>query len=414
MDVPEAAAVRIAMGSTSPVVIALGIVSAVAFAGAIIAWARQYVTFRGYSELLPEVRFIATALGGEIFRDGDDLVIAGNVDRLPATVRFSYQENTPGLNLRVEVPSNFTLSAGAMGATTEGKVLVRTGDGTFDARFAVRSDHPTQARMFLGSRAALADFMHLCCSTKVFLSLVPGVLELNELVIPEPYTGRHVNEHLRQIARLAKAMRDMPGAENIKIQPIQRERAVAGRLAIALGVVFAIATVVAAMRPQRTSLDLPQEKGPSGIPPAEARLIPGVEQWRLAGESDFDPASVTWLRNNALPVSGRVAGDFSGSGDGRDVAYILRRDDGSYRVVMLVSAENRYDVTYANVAAVARIPKALVASIAWNGPPPEDPDGDGLLLVMRGTGDTKQAVALFDKGPRIISSAPADYQTISF
>jgi hypothetical protein len=402
------------MGSTSPLVIVLAIISALAFFGAILAYIRRNTTFHGYEEIRIDVGKIAHTIKGEVFRDGEDLVIAGNLNNLPTTVRFSYQENTPGLNIRMEAPSTFTLSMVPQGSTNiEGKVAIRTTDPQFDTRFTTRTDHPTQARMLLGSRSVTADLQRLCCGSKTFFSLTAGAMELSELTIP-PYAGHHVTEHLQQLGRVGTAVGEMPGSEAVKIQPIRRDRMLAARIAIAVGVVFAIFTVVAAVRTHDAPPDaLASDPKPVGISPADASLIPGVSLWRVATEEDFDPTAVTWLHNNRRRADGRIEGDFSGTGEGRDVAYVLRRDDGSFRVVILIRGENRYDVSFSTVAAATRIPKGILGSIEWASSPPDEPDGDGLLLVLQ-PGNTASGVVVFSKAGRTISAAPANYQNISF
>ena len=45
-----------------------------------------------------------------MFRDGNDLVLVGNFNSRPTQVRFSYDENTPGLNVRMQAPVSFTFS----------------------------------------------------------------------------------------------------------------------------------------------------------------------------------------------------------------------------------------------------------------------------------------------------------------
>ena len=110
------------------------------------------------------------------FRDGSDLVVSGSQDKLPVTVRFSYDENTPGLNIRMSVPANFTLTISPKGAQApgEGKTLVRTGDDMFDARFVTKTDHMAQAKMFVGGKQALSLLQKLCCSSKTFVHEPPS------------------------------------------------------------------------------------------------------------------------------------------------------------------------------------------------------------------------------------------------
>src|SRR5262249_1101606 len=111
---------------------------AVAAAGVIIHLVRKSSTLRGYSDVANDAARLQRALKAETFREGADVVVSGSQDKYPAMVRFSYDMNTPGLNIRMAAPANFTLTItpkGAQGATGEGRNLLRTGDDMFDARF---------------------------------------------------------------------------------------------------------------------------------------------------------------------------------------------------------------------------------------------------------------------------------------
>ena len=66
------------MASMHPVVLALLILLAVGGVGYIIHALRMGKAFAGYEELTKDAQQIAKSLGGEIFRDGNDLVISGN------------------------------------------------------------------------------------------------------------------------------------------------------------------------------------------------------------------------------------------------------------------------------------------------------------------------------------------------
>ena len=375
------------MPQLSPLVIALGIVSVVGFLGAIVAYLRDQRTYAGYREIAGAARSLGRkVLRGEVFRDGEDLVAAGNLQNLPTTVRFSYQENTPGLNIRMEAASTFTLHVAPQGtAQMEGKVLVRTVDPQFDTRFVTRSDHPTQARMLLGGRGVIADLQKLCCSSKTYVSITPGAMELSELVIPQPYTEKHVADHLASMARVAAACAAMPDAEDIRILPIQRERAVLGRVAIVVGMVAAMGTVIAGTRAHNAPPEtLVNEAQTPGVPPADAAVIPNLAGWRLATGGDYEASARNWLSGQGQEVTGRIEGDFSGSGNGRDVAYVFTRKQGKgVRLVLLTGGDKRYDVEYDSLAIVGRVAKGAIANIQWNGPLPDEPDGDGLLLVLQ-------------------------------
>ncbi len=401
------------MGNLSPVAIAIVIVLAVAALGGVITWLRRTATFRSYEDLRGAAQTIAKALKGEIHRDGEDLVVAGNQGSWPVVVRFSYAENTPGLDLRMEAPAGFTLWIASRSAErVEGRALMRTSDSRFDARFSTRSDHPIQANMLLMSKQAVGVLQRLCCSGSTSLAITKGAIELAELVTPRPYTAEHVLDHLAGMASIADFLKDMPGAEQFKIAPIRRERQLAGRIAIAAGVIVAVATVVTATRSyHRNKVEVPLPPQTSGLLPVEAERIPGAADWRLATADDFDPGAAAWLRGFGLQASGRVTGDFSGKGDERDAAYTLLGPDGSRRLVLLAGGLDRYDVKFPYVGLIARLPKSAVASTQWVGKPPQDPDGDG-LLVIRKRDDPASGLVLFLSGARIISGVPVNYQSL--
>lgn len=385
-----------------------------AMVGGIIVLLRRATTFRAYEDLVDDAREIGKGLRGEVFRDGDDLVVSGNQGRWPVHVRFSHAENTPGLDIRMHAPASFTLWVSARSeAAVEGRAQLRTGDPSFDARFATRSDHPTQANLLLGSKRLLPAIQSLCCSANTFLAITAGAIELTEVITPHPYTARHVQDHLESMAKLAGFLKTMPGAERYKIKPIRRERHIVGRLAISAGVLAAVVSVVAAT--ENPYGDLPQynlAKVPRGVLPVDAIHIPAILGYRLATAGDFDERAVSWLRANRRDASGRITGDFSGKGDLRDAAYVLVGKDGSRRVILLAGRESRYDIKYADVGIIARVPKAAVASIQWKGMPPAQVDGDG-LLILRKSGDPSSALVVFISGSRVITATPAAYESIN-
>jgi hypothetical protein len=81
-------------------------------------------------------------------------------------------------------------------------------------------------------------------------------------------------------------------------------------------------------------------------------------------------------------------------------------------VVIIADNDVRYDTEFPYIGLVARIPKAEVAGIRWEGRPPENVVGDGLLLVRK-PDDAKSGVVVFLNGNNVISGAPANYQNIS-
>jgi hypothetical protein len=398
-----------------PLAIAFLIIVAVSIVGMILMMFRGKSTFSGYEDLAPEARAIAKALTqSEIFRDGTDLVVSGNFRKLPTIVRFSYDENTPGVNIHMKAPSTFTMSVVPKGArATEGRVMVRTPDEMFDARFTTRSDNPTQAKMFTGGKVVMQALQKVCCSSKTFFTIVPGAMEVSELTIPQPYTARHVSDHIDQLARLAQSLGEMPGSESMKIKAMQREGSSwLVRAAVVVGAVAAVVTVVAATqdygKPQK--IDFSRDASlPAGILPADAQFMGNLDGWRVATAGDFQPATIGWLRDNDREPAGRIEGDFTGLGSGNDVVYFLvNTSNGNKRVAMLGHGASYYDVNFPSIAAIGRLPKQLVNTIEWKAAPVGTPDGDGLVIVADGN-DNTSGIVLFLSGGKIISGKPADY-----
>jgi hypothetical protein len=401
-----------------PIAIALGVLVLVTFAGIIVSLLRGKSTFTGYEDIAEEARTIAKALSNaEIFRDGRDLVISGNLQKLPTIVRFSYDENTPALNIHMKAPATFNMSVVPKGArSTEGRVLVRTPDDMFDARFTTRSDNPTQAKMFTGGKAVMQALQKLCCSTKTFFTVTPGAIELSELTMPQPYLGRHVADHITMMGTLGKQLRDMPGSESVKIQAMQREGSSwLVRGTVAIGAIAAVVTVVAATQDfgKAPRLDVSREATlPAGIRPADAQNMLRLEGWRVAEPSDFSNAGLGWMRGNGQEPGGRIEADFVGAGNSTDSAYLLINDQtGKRRVVMVGHGSGFYDVEFDHIDAVARLRSRYMSNVAWSMPLAGDPDGDGLVLVLNAA-DPDASLVLYLKDRRLMSGKPADYQRV--
>lgn len=404
------------MGSLSPLQVALLIVAALSMVGVVIAFIRSRMTYSGYSDLVNDVRRLALAMRGEIFRDGADVVISGTYERLPAAVRFSNEENTPGLNIRMQAPATFLMSVVPAGAQVGegGRNLVRTADEQFDSRFNTRTDQPMQAHMFL-SKETTGLLQRLACSKSTFVSIGNGAIELSELVIPNPDAGEHVIEHLKSMAKLSQALHSMPGSDRIKLLTFERDHHVAARVAMVVGSVVALVSVFAATRvsTREPPLSGVNQTLSSGILPLDATRISNTKDWRAATADDFDPAAVSWLRGNRKQPAGRITGNFSGKGTGRDIAYLLVDAAGARRVVLLADNENRYDTKFPYIGLAVRVPKENLNSIKWaGGRAPEGVDGDGLLL-LRKPDDPASAIVLFLSGRGIVSASPANYQEIN-
>jgi len=166
------------MGSHSPLQIALFIVAGLAAVGVTIAYLRTRMTYAGYEDIFHDIRKLGSAMKGEIFRDGADVVISGTWEKNPVVVRFSNQENTPGLNIRMPAAAQFQISVTAATAqVSEGpRTPVKTSDEMFDARFTTRTDQAMQARMLL-TKPVTAVLHKLACSKNTYLAIGSGCIE---------------------------------------------------------------------------------------------------------------------------------------------------------------------------------------------------------------------------------------------
>lgn len=403
------------MPALSPIQIAITVIAVVSLVGVVITSMRKSSMLAGYGEYRQDILKIATQLKLEMFRDGEDVALTGNHKGKPIQIRFSYSETTPGLNIRMQAPVSFTFSVVPKGATsTEGRVLVRTGDEMFDARFSARTDHPTQAKMLVSSKAMRTQMEKLCCSSKTFLTLTTGSIELSELIIPQPYTARHVVDHLDSMSLLSDAVDDIPGAEKVKITPYQREKSTpVFRIAVAIGAITALAAVFVMGKP---AANTPAEDAgtppPAGVMPVDVNLMQGVERFRAATAEDFAPEVTNWMRSFGVEPSGHFELDVDGS-ELKDYVYFLVSDDGRRRVVLLQNRTNAYDTMYDDLVGVARVPKEAMQSMDWKKKPSEDPDGDGILIIRGVAGGDLRGTVVFPKNGRILAANPTNFQNIS-
>ena len=387
--------------------------------GVIIVMIRKSSTFSGYSDVAADAQRIQRALKGETFRDGSDLVVSGSQDKLPTVVRFSYDENTPGLNIRMSAPANFTLTISPKGsqAVGEGKTLVRTIDDMFDARFVTRTDHVAQAKMFVGGKQAMALLQKLCCSSKTFVSIGKGYIEMSELVIPTPYTSTHIVDHVQNMAKLGLQLQAMPGAETVKIEAYKREgSSIVGKVAVLIALLGGLAYwVTEARQPDTSAAELKAQAGssslPAGILPTDANKLGTLDGWRLVTADDFDPDTAAWARGQGIQVQGRIEGDFSGKGNPRDVVYVLTNNTDTTRVAVIADDQLVSDVRYPKLAVAAKFSKYNWNSTQW-ATTPVNPAGDGLMIVTR-KDDPKSGMVLFWNGRRLDNAVPQNYQRVN-
>jgi hypothetical protein len=400
----------------TPVFTAAAIAVGVSFAGLLIHYWRQSRVFRDYEQYASDAQALASRLKAEVFRDGIDLVVSGNYDKLPTIVRFSHADNTPGLNIKMRAPATFTMSfvPKSNAKPTDGRVLIRSSDEGFDARFSTRTDHPMQARIFVAGKAAFAQIQKLCCSSQTFLTITSGGIELSELTIPTSYAGQHIQGHLDSMAELAAALQHMPGADAIKITPYQKEHSNTIRVALAVGVLTAIIVVIGAIHDSNKPVNAGQtvvSNVPDGVSPVDAERLGGLRGFRLANGTDLDPDLIAWARSQTgSDFSGRFQAAFAAPNEEVN-AYVLVQeygaDAGKKRVVVIANNEVKYDAGYPVLALVGKLPHDNFAGITWVGQA-APPDGDGVLIVRKRE-DLRSGVVVYLSGGRLASAVPSSY-----
>lgn len=415
------------MPTFSPLTAAILAVLVVAFVIALVAYGRDRARFSGYQDLTAGALALARTLAGEVRRDDQDLVVSGAWQGAAAEVRFSHAENTPGMHIVLDAPANFRFSAmPARSGSVHGRVRLFADDESLNALFAFRADDPVQAKMFMGSPRVTPALQRLGRTPASFLVISAGQMESGEMNPPAAESPTHALDHLQTMAELIAVMREMPGAQAVRLKPVGRPRRWAMRGAIVIGILVAAAAVLIEFRPgANLAAQSPVAAATqNGIAAADAPHIPAISGWEVAKPSDFDPAGITWLQNQGRSPEARLEGNFCPGQDG--VAYLLvsrnQQPPGALpsagiaaatgnRLVVICAGESVYDVKYSHIGLVARIPRESMTSISWLAAPPEAADGDG-LLVSRAPDDPASGWILFFRGRRLISGVPLNYEML--
>src|SRR6266853_2202744 len=400
-----------------PLALVLNIAIVVGIIGIVVYWVRRFAVFLGYKHIQPDVLQIAELLKAEPLRDGSDVVVAGHYGGFPTIVRFSHKVDTPGLDIQMRVPANFgcSLTPKNLSAGAEGRVLIRTGSAALDRRFNARTDYPVEFKMFTGGSVARASLEQLCCSTQTGFSLKDRTMELSELTIP-PFTANHVFDHLQSMLSLAKTVCEMPGAAQIKVEPLPRQGSSwLVRAALAGGLVCLVALLFAQPYSRPAGANANVNASPmlsSGVMPADAGRLQQLEGWHVAKADEFSGSAVRVLREYGLAPSGHIMGDFSGRGTAADSAYLLVDSAGRRRVSLLAKGLVAYDAIFPQIDFLARISRNNVAKIQWKTQAPQfGADGDALLVVQNAN-DPTASMVLLRHGTQTYSARPADFTRI--
>ncbi|HEU4415812.1 MAG TPA: hypothetical protein VFT65_13580 [Candidatus Angelobacter sp.] len=399
-----------------PLALILNIAIVVGIIGILVYWVRRFAVFLGYKAIQPDVLQIAEILKTQPFRGGSDVVLEGYYGGCPTIVRFSHKVDTPGLDIQMRIPAgfSFSLTPKTFSAGAEGRVLLRTGSSALDRRFNARTDDPVEFKMLASGSVARAALEQLCCSSQTGLTLKDRTLELSELSIP-PFTGNHVFDHLQSMLALANGVREMPGADLIKVQALPRRGSSwPVRVALAGGLVCLVALLFAQPyshpSPAQANGNLQQE--PTGVMPKDAARLQQLQGWQVLKSDQFSDSALRALRDRGLQPTGHIVGDFGGRGSAADSAYLMADAAGRRRVAMMAKGLLAYDAIFPRADFLARISKNNVAKIQWMSQAPQvTADGDA-LLVVQDANDPTASMVLLRHGTQTYSARPADFTKI--
>ena len=399
-----------------PLALILNIAIIVGIIGIIVYSVRRFAVFLSYKAIQPDVLQIAGLLKSDPFREGSDIVIAGHYGGFPAIVRFSHKVDTPGLDIQMRVPAsfNFSLTPKAFSSGAEGRVLTRTGSAALDRRFCARTDHPMEFKLLTTGSAMLGSLEQLCCSTQTGFVVKDRTMELSELTIP-PFTANHVFDHLQSMLVVARSVCAMPGADQIKVEPLPRRGSSwPVRVALAGGLVCLVALLFTQpyshLAGANANVNPPQAV--SGMAPGDAARMQQLEGWHVARADEFSGAALRFLREHNLEPSGHIQGDFAGRGSNADSAYLLIDGSGRRRVGLLTKGVVAYDAIFPQADLLARVSKSNLAKIQWMSQAPQfTADGDALLVVQNAN-DPTASMVLLRHGTQTYSARPADFTKI--
>ena len=401
-----------------PLAIVGSIVGLITLIGMIIFLSRRHAQFSGYQEIASDVKVLATYLQAQVFRDAHDLVLTGNYRGIPAILRFSNAENTPGMSLEMRVPATCQLSLTPKRAVEERRrQKIDLHSRILEDRYIGRSSTPLELEMLLGEKKAVKALEQLGCSSQTFLQLSPGKIELSEMLIPAQLSI-HVLDHVEAVHELSTVLASLPGSDVVKIAPIIHERSSwPFRATVAAGVVIAAISVLAATRDHAKPVAKPSADAASinGIVKSDADVIPLADQWRTAQAEDFDAGFTELLAGIGHQPSSRIEFSTDGSEQNKGVAYLLVNEKGVKRLVVLVNHHPIFDTGFPSIAGVALVSAtSLQSAQAKQAPIAGDKSSGDAILMVRNVGDPQSAVLLFVQNGTLHSSVPQDYRQVQF
>jgi hypothetical protein len=399
------------MTGFSPIGLATLIVAVVTLIGVITVMVRNARTIKGYEDVAESTREIAKKINGELFRDGDDLVVSGNYQNLPTMIRLSHAETTPGVSIEIKVPARFNFSL-----TPRQAPVIPEGIGVnvpnLSSNFVGRTNSAFEANQLVGSPSARKALAAICVSAKTFVEITPGRMLISDLLIPQNLLER-VSLELQSASAISAALETFPGAAERKPIPVKQDRSSwAFRGVLAAGIIVTIAglaqtAVTASSKPARVAV--PEET--SSIPHNDALLIPKLKEWRPADDNGFEPEFNSWLQSYGVKPSSELTFSADKSRSRDDKVYFLVNDKGQKRIVALVDHRLAFDGVFDKAVGVAIVPMDSVGKVEWpmSKAPFKEVPGDG-LLVVRNLDATDGATLLFFGPNGHISGLPENYK----
>jgi hypothetical protein len=395
--------------------IGLGI-AFLAVAGIVAAVIREIRLFSDFRDIAPQVKTIANLVRAEVFRDRQDLVLSGLYKGIPTVLRFSKQPGAPAMGLYVRVPATCQLSLIPKRSAGNANLQnVKTGSRMLEKHFVAMADNPADLDALLQHGRAPKLLETLCSSGKTILELNLGRLELLEMTLPEELT-RYASEQLLTIREFSELLAELPGSDRVETRSLERApRSWFFKLAIAAGIAVVAISVIAATR-ERAKVPVlaaaPAEMF-HGIPTEDAELINGMDAWHAAKPDELNVQFSNWLEDAGKRPASRIEFNPVESGLSHGVAYLLVREDGARRLVVLVDQRAVFDACFARLDGIAVLPAASFPKLKWgqSQAPAQKPNGDA-ILVVRDASDPRSSEVLFFPNGTLFSGVPRDYSTI--
>jgi hypothetical protein len=390
------------------------VITILSLIGGILIIAQKAHIFSGYEEIAPDVREIAADFRAQISRGGEDLVVSGNRNGVPTTLRFSHAENTPAFIARGHAPVNFNLQVARKGRRFAGEgALLRLDNPRLNKFLVCCTTDLVQAKIFLGFPAVQTELEKLPWSANTLLTFSVGRIELTEPALP-PDLADYVLNQCNSISILAEECRKMPNAGEVNVARIPREKAWVLRSALAAGVLVSVA--IMPFRSGKAEGASPViSQSIEGIEAGDSKIIRDARNWRLGKDEDMELSFLAWIDPQGNGGHFKFSMDADGKHESNDKAYLLTSEKSSNikRVVWIADRRLVYDYV-GPLIGVAKVPRDEMDHMRWSeaGTPKESPDGDG-LLVVREYGTPNGASIFFLHDGVLCSGTPADYRSLS-